>query len=117
MKQSSMISYKQQSTLFRKDTLREVSPKASEFPRLTQNSMFMTSRDGGSPNNSPTKHVPSPISFHKQMKRVSITQGINANDERFKLFNIMPKSSSKYKGVNTPDFTKQSTKVTLDSFF
>lgn len=50
------------------------------------------------------------------MKRNSITKGINANDERFNLFNIMPKTLSKYKKVTTPDFTKASTKVTLDSF-
>lgn len=39
-----------------------------------------------------------------------------ANEERFKMFNIMPKGSSKYKKVYTPDFTKASTKITLDSF-
>lgn len=50
------------------------------------------------------------------MKRDSITKGINANDERFKLFNIMPKTLSKYKKIAIPDFTKASTKVTLDSF-
>lgn len=39
------------------------------------------------------------------------------NDERFVSFNSMPTVLSKYQKAATPDFSKTSTKDTLDEFF
>eukprot|EP00347_Sterkiella_histriomuscorum_P021843 403332574 len=62
-------------------------------------------------------HIISPIDFDKQIQRPPITAGHNLSEERFGKFNNMPKNSSKYKNLATPNFSKTSTKSTIDTFF
>lgn len=53
-----------------------------------------------------SSHVKSPVQFNKQASRDPITKGVGCSEERFNLFNVMPKSISKYRNSPSPDFSK-----------
>lgn len=63
------------------------------------------------------RHIKTPILFKKQIPRPPITKGVRLSDERFSLINKMPTVLSNYKKTVTPDFSRTSTKTSIDTFF
>ena len=79
-------------------TLRKRTERRSEPP---------TSPDRLSSGTVLSPHIPSPISFTKQVPRPSITTQIqDVHEGRFQPFNDMPTTISKYRRVTSPDIAK-----------
>lgn len=51
-------------------------------------------------------HIKSPLPFDKIAKRDPITKGMVVSDERFTVFNDIPRVNSKYAASPSPDFSK-----------
>lgn len=84
--------------------------------QMKQRSFYSSSAKISLTNSRFATHIKSPIAFDKQLDRSPITSGLNVNDNRFTQFNSMSTVLSKYKKTATPDFSKTSTKDSIDCF-